>query len=159
VAKYNFKKFFNTGYRIANDEYVSNGHFIIKREMLTKAQNNFVNIFQEDNRINFITKTFKECVDKEYIYNTLEFVPELITDIKNDDKVYQAVIDKDNFAIREEYYNFFKSKKCRIVKVEREISKPAYIYNNDNTIVGIVLPVRINPSKIGEITHYGEIVS
>jgi len=159
MAKYNFKKFFNTGYQIANDEYVSNGHFIIKREVLTKAQNNFVNGFQEDDRIDFIIKTFRECIDKEYIYNTIEFIPEMIADIKNDDKVYQAVIDKDNFAIREEYYNFFKSKKCRTVKVEGDLSKPAYIYNNDNTIVGIVLPVRINPSKIGEITHYGEIVS
>jgi len=159
VAKYNFKKFFNTGYRIANDEYVSNGHFIIKRKVLTKAQNNFIDGFQEDDRIDFIIKTLRECIDKEYIYNTIEFTPETITDIKNDDKVYQAVIDKDNFTIREEYYNFFKSKKCRIVKVEGELSKPAYIYNNDNAVVGIVLPVRINPSKIGEITPYGEIVS
>lgn len=158
MTKYNFRKFFNTGYRIANDEYVSNGHFIIKREMLTKAQNNFVNDFQEDDRIDFIIKTFRECIDKEYIYNTIEFIPKAITDFKNI-RDYQIIIDKDNYAVREEYYNFFKSKKCRIVKVEGELSKPAYIYNNDNAVVGIVLPVRLTPSQIKKVIPYNESVS
>lgn len=157
MANYNFKKFFDIN-KIHNEEYVSNGHFVIKRTTLTKAQNNFVNTFQNDSRIESIMKTFHSFVNDEYKYNTSEFIPELIVMINGTDEDYQTVIDKDHYAIKEEYYNFIKSLKCRIFKVEKELMKPAFIYNEDNILIGIIVPVRVQPSDVEKATSYNEYI-
>jgi len=118
MAGYNFKKFFNIN-KIYNDEFVSNGHFIIRRSALTKSQNSFIDTFEKnDSRLESVINIFNQAVAQEYSLDTAEFNPISITEITSDTSGdYQAVIDDEDIAIKDEYYNFFKSIKCRIFKV------------------------------------------
>jgi len=157
MANYNFKKFFNTN-RIFNEEYVSNGHFIIKRLALTKTQNNYINTFEnKDNRIDNVIRTYNMSIEKEYKYDSIEFKPESITEIHSTDEDYMTLINENNIVIKEEYYNFIISIKCRAFYVED--IKLCYIYNSDNEIIGIVMPVRVLPDDISRSTNYSEYIA
>lgn len=156
MAGYNFKKFFNIN-KIHNDEFVSNGHFIIRRSALTKSQNSFIDTFEKnDSRLESVINIFNQAVAQEYSLDTAEFNPISITEITSDTSGdYQAVIDDEDIAIKDEYYNFFKSIKCRIFKVKDNRIKPLYLYDEEG-LVGIVVPVRITQTDKNKAVNYDE---
>lgn len=154
--KYNFKKFFDDN-KIANNEWVSNGHFAIKRTALKKSHNTFVDTFPDSHSR---AESISSIVEK-FIYNSMndtEFIPTLYNSegFRNSDgKLLPALIDKNNFAINEEYYNFIKDLHCKLIyNKEQETYKPLLIFDEDSEIVGIVLPVRIEHTKILEAIDY-----
>ncbi len=142
---YVFRDFFDYG-RIATQDWVSNGHFIIKRSELRKTQNAFVDTFPEDYRANSIKEVYDNIVDKYHKYsglNDVEFVPKFIDfDFEDSGKHYNILIDKNNVIIREEYYNFVKSLKCKLI-YNTEDTTILIIFNKDNDIVGVLLPIRV----------------
>jgi dTDP-4-dehydrorhamnose reductase len=134
---YNFKNFFKQN-KISNTEYACNAHFIIKRSVLTKAQNNYIDTFIQDTRTDNMMKIYNDVIGKESNY-IIEFVPALLGRIVNKEEEYNIVINSNNTAIKEEYYNFFKAIKCRLFYDTKKGSyEPLTVYNRDNEVVGMV---------------------
>ena len=161
MASYNFKKFF-TDNKIANNEWASNSYFAIKRTALKKSHNTFVDTFPDSHsRAESISSIVEKSISEFYKYNSMndaEFIPTLYNSegFRNSDgKLLPALIDKNNFAINEEYYNFIKDLHCKLIyNKEQETYKPLLIFDEDSEIVGIVLPVRIEHEKILKAIDY-----
>jgi hypothetical protein len=159
--KYNFKKFFDDN-KIANNEWVSNGHFAIKRSALKKSHNTFVDTFPDSHsRAESISSIVEKSISEFYKYNSMndtEFIPTLYNSqgFKGSNGILlPAVINENNIAINEEYYNFIKDLHCKLIyNKEQETYKPLLIFDEDSEIVGIVLPVRIEHTKILEAIDY-----
>lgn len=161
MLKYNFKKFFDKN-KIANSEWVSNSYFAIKRSALKKSHNTFVDTFPDGNsRAESISNIVKDSISKFYDYyskDDAEFIPTLYNKEgfkSSTGKLLPAIIDEHNVAINEEYYNFVKSLRCKLVyNTNQDTYAPLMVFNEDSEIVGIVLPVRIDHEKILKAIDY-----
>lgn len=153
MANYNFRKFFEVpmcnDVPIHNNEYVSNGHFLIKKSELKKNQLDFVNTFALTDSIN---DQFNQIVKNESSKKTIiEFEPERM--FKGED--YNVLI-MNHIAINETYYNFIQSLKCRIFITESDRKHNLLsIYNNNHEFVGVLLPIRLG-SEIEESIEYDQ---
>lgn len=170
---YNFKKFFSERTPIHNDEWVTNGHFLIKKSELKKSQLNYINDFpQEESTINSLKTMIKNESEKDII---TEFIPETIAEvnqIKPIETTYNVVImERDrgykgcnenisviHISLKEEYYNFIQNLKCKVFIVNNDAVNPLSIYNSNNEFVGIVLPHRTAPEVIKDANSYKEYI-
>lgn len=165
--KYNFKKFFKSvekGMSIADDQFVTNGHFIVKKEYLRKPQKDFIEsekegLFAETKNTEQYIKTLYKVLDdaKSMSYNedSTEFVPVYIGEecYKKSTKPFKVVLSENYKCIKEEYYNFFKDIKGEIYyypQLSDIIPFPVY---KDGEMIGLIFPVRPNYS-INNKTEY-----
>jgi len=162
MAGYNFKNFFKDK-EVHNSEYVSNGHFIIKRSLLTKKQNEFIDTFEPNeqlakNIVNILLYVIKRESDMELE----QYIPESINInfVPLSGKKYNIVINKNEIAIKEEYFNFFKSLKCKLY-YDTNASKyaPLIIYDKENNIVGLVCGVKVKPKDINNAIDYNNYIA
>jgi hypothetical protein len=151
MTKYNFKKFFDK-YKMVNDEFASDGHFIIKRSYLKKSQNEFVSTFTPNTHDDLIKQCYNKTDSDTSKYDSKLFEPVYVTKHTEKNEEYNIFINSDNFGVKEDYYNFIKDIKCRIFYFP-ELSKttPMAIYEEDNgkynynypDLVGIIFPCNI----------------
>jgi hypothetical protein len=139
MTTYNFKKFFESKNPIHNEEWVTNGHFMIKKSVLRKSQLNFINPFNHNEQtINqFINGVLKNEMVKDII---AEFIPKYYNGYRH---IIITDINSKEIAIREEYYNFINNVQCKLLLVTDNPLSPIHIYKNDE-FVGIVLPYKID---------------
>ena len=162
MAGYNFKKFFKDK-KVHNSEYVSNAHFIIKRSLLTKKQNEFIDTFEPNEQLakkmmNILLDTIKRESDMEL----KQYIPEFINInfVSSSGEKYNIVINKDEIVIKEEYFNFFKSRKCKLY-YDTKASKyaPLIVYDKENNIVGLVCAVKVKPEELNHVTDYNTYIT
>jgi hypothetical protein len=154
MSNYNFREFFETELtkKYANEEYVSNGHFGLKREYLKKTHNNYINTFPTNDTINQIKDIINRTIDIANRSDSAEFIP---TNAHNYSGSTTLICD--NRAIKEEYYNFIKDIGCRVFYFIKENNKtPFNICNFNSEIVGIVLPVMLKPEMVNNSINYEE---
>jgi hypothetical protein len=151
---YNFRNFFITKSPIHNEEYVTNGYFLIKKSELKKSQLDYINSFEMNEPIiNSLQTMLKNEFEKSI---TAEFIPHLI---KTNVNVLIMNCDNENIsfshvAIMEEYYNFVTTLKCKVFIVNNNSLNPLSIYNSNNEFVGVILPYRITESVITDTQDY-----
>lgn len=158
MLKYNFKKFF-TDYSIHNDDWFSNGYFVINKSILTGTQkkvfdDNEKNEESINNFIEFVNKAKKVYEDTK---EPQEFIPELVILYEKKEKFnifYNRTID---LAIQERYYNFLTNRKCKLYKGERAID-PVVVIDNNSEVVGMVLPVRIDTTWLVSGVDYDDYI-
>lgn len=162
MAGYNFKKFFKDK-KVHNSEYVSNAYFIIKRSLLTKKQNEFVDTFEPNeqlakNIVNILLDTIKRESDMELE----QYIPESINInfVSSSGEKYNVVFNSNEIAIKEEYCNFFTSLKCKLY-YDTKASKyaPLVIYDKENNIVGLVCGVKVKPEDINNAIDYNNYIT
>jgi len=160
MAGYNFKNFFKDK-KVHNSEYVSNAHFIIKRSLLTKKQNEFIDTFETNEQLaRNIVGILEDVIKNESDMEVEQYIPTLInTKFVNKIK-YNIVINNCDIAIKEEYYNFFKSLKCKLYYNARGSKyAPLIIYDEENNIVGLVCTVRVKPEELNNVIDYNTYIT
>jgi len=167
--KYNFKKFFTTvipEHSIADDKFVTNGCFIVKRENLRKPQNDLIKtdtIFTSgkytDEYIKMVHDTFKQAQETASREDATEFIPAYIgTEIdKGIPKPYKVVMTEDYKGIKEEYYNFFKDIKGKIFYYPTLPNYTPFPVYKDNKMIGLIFPVRPQHSLNDKVEYTGEV--
>ena len=100
MAGYNFKNFFKDK-KVHNSEYVSNAHFIIKRSLLTKKQNEFIDTFESNeqlakNMVNILLDTIKRESDMELEQYIPEFIN--INFVSSSGEKYNIVFNSNEIA-------------------------------------------------------------
>ena len=155
MYKYNLKSFFEDRV-IQNDEWVSNGHFVFKKSILSKRQQQMLQkLPQNISKINLILKATEDTknIFMESKERLEEFMPELVFEyILNGIKQIGLYNSKLEIAFNLEYYNMFMKNKCKIYK-GNESYNPAIILKN-NEFVGILMPVRTTPEKLKNAITY-----
>ncbi len=161
MARYNFKNFFKDK-KVHNSEYVSNAHFIIKRSLLTKKQNEFIDTFEENEQLaRNIVGILEDVIKNESDMEVEQYIPTLINtkfvDVNNNK--YNIVIN-NYIAIKEEYYNFFKALKCKLyINTRGSKYAPLIIYDQENNIVGLVCGVKVKPEDINNAIDYNAYIA
>jgi len=127
---------------IHNDQYVSNTFFIIKKEVLTPKQLEYINqhprsemnINSINNALNYYNAHEKEIEKK--------FEPKYIL-IPEDIIIPDTLINGDTF-INKDYYDFIKSRHCNICILKSETKPyPLGIFtDNDYQFVGLLMPIK-----------------
>ena len=162
MAGYNFKNFFKDK-KVHNSEYVSNAHFIIKRSLLTKKQNEFIDTFETNEQLaRNIVGILEDVIKNESDMEVEQYMPTLInTKFVDVNKIkYNIVINNCDIAIKEEYYNFFKSLKCKLYYNARGSKyAPLIIYDKENNIVGLVCGVKVKPEDINNAIDYNAYIA
>ncbi|MGJ0846580.1 hypothetical protein ACR77J_07820 [Tissierella praeacuta] len=150
MLKYNLKDFFKE-VTIHNDEWISNGHFMFRKSILTVGQQKMLEDFPQDtNRIKSLIDVAESTKERfEGSKEKFEFAPDLIFEaevkgIEGEIKESYSVLYNNelDLALREEYYNLFISRGCKIFKGNGSLN-PTLIFK-DNEFVGILLPIRHN---------------
>lgn len=143
--KYNFKKFFNEDHPVIQDEeWISNGHFAIKKQLLRKPQSDYIAKFELNGKIELVRKVIGDYLYGKRDYEYIEFIPaKIIINFKaQNGEIYNLLIDKDGCAIKEQYYNFIMDRKCILSIVSNNKTHPLNI-SKEGRFVGILLQVRI----------------
>ena len=158
MLKYNFKKFFKE-HSLHDDNWFANGHFMLNKSILTAAQKR---VFDDENKTEETISNFLQLVEnaRKFYDNTKEhqqFVPELVS--YYDDKYTSNIFHNNSIdlSIREEYYNFLTSRKCKLYKGERDIN-PVAVIDKDNEFVGFLLPVRVDKNEIVSGIDYDDYI-
>ena len=154
MLKYNFKDFFKERL-IHNNEWVTNGHFLIKKSILTKGQQKMINKHtQDDNKVTQLLSIIDTTKEQfEHTKEQLEFIPESI--FKSN---YNVVCNSNkDLALREDYYNFLINRGCRIYKGNGSVN-PAPILKDDE-LIGIILPFRITEGLINDLMSYDDYIT
>ena len=109
MLKYSLKSFFKENI-LQNKELCSNGHFIIKKSILTKSQIKTIEkLSWDDERIKGLEDILEAEREKFNINTKEEFTPDIISyDLK---MLYDS---KNKVALNHKYYSFFKDKRCII---------------------------------------------
>lgn len=160
MYKYNLKGFFKDTI-VQNDEFVSNGHFIFNKSILTTGQRKMVEAKEQDvKRLEGILPIIKQT--KEYfegLRNQLEFVPEsVVEDYTFKSETYNILHNKElELALKEDYYNFFISKGCKLYKGNGSINPLSII--KDGEFVGVLLPVRIDKDILKNAIDYNTYIT
>jgi hypothetical protein len=162
MAGYNFKNFFKDK-KVHNSEYVSNAHFIIKRSLLTKKQNEFVDTFEPNEQLaKGVVNILNDVIKNEPDMEVEQYIPTLINVnfVDTNNIKYNIVINNCEIAIKEEYYNFFKSLKCKLYFNTRGSKyAPLIIYDEENNIVGLVCGVKVKPEDISNAIDYNTYIT
>ena len=144
--KFKFSDFFKKQNPIYNEEYLTNGHFMVKTSVLNKKQLEMINIYpQNENKIiGLIKGVIQPAEDKKMI---IEFTPEFVK-FKVYDKRLDEIHDmllmgfkEEIYSIRKDYYDFIISNKCKIFIIDDSRVNPYGIFNSDKEMIGIVLPM------------------
>lgn len=166
-TKFSFSSFFKDVEPenvIYNDEWVTNGHFLFKRSILTKTLSKPLLKYPEGDmrKLNFVMDIIRD--EKKNFDNRISeptpFVPDLIfrVRLKNDIKDRLCVYNKKSgIILRNDYYNFFTSRKCKIYKGTSKTS-PAIIVDKNSEFVGILLPAIVDGTTVGKGINYDEYV-
>lgn len=162
MAGYNFKKFF-VDKKIHNSEYVSNAYFIIKRSLLTKKQNEYIDTFDQNEQLaKNIVNILNDVIKSESDMEVEQYIPKLINVnfVDTNNQKYNIVINNYDIAIKEEYYNFFQSLKCKLYYNTRGSKyAPLIIYDKENNIVGLVCGVKVKPEDINNAIDYNNYIT
>lgn len=143
MKQYNFKNFFKKCC-VHDNDFFSNSHFLLKKSILTKKQQEYINNFKENpEKINFILERFKDFFNTNR-EDLIEFIP---THVTTD---YKYITDQ-KIVFNKEYYNFITAKGCKIYYYD--ILKPAPVYKNDKCI-GIIMPVENAKLQLITLTEY-----
>ena len=166
-TKFSFSSFFKDVEPenvIYNDEWVTNGHFLFKRSILTKTLLKPLLKYPEGNmeKLNSVMDLIKNEKEKFHKQSSepILFVPDIIFKVrlKNDIKDRLCVHNKEmGITLRNDYYNFFTSRRCKIYKGTSKAS-PTIIVDKNLEFVGILLPAIVCDTTIRKGTNYGEYV-
>lgn len=164
MARYNFRSFFKGKEPVHNSEWVTNGYFLIKKSILTKSQNNFVNGF--DMKENTIKQLEKNILESEMKKDRVtEFIAETINDsisVKIGEQEIKSIVfctvehESINitFCLNAEYYHFLKALKCNIYITEGYNTRGSlFIYKNDE-FMGLVMPFRAEEKNLIDAINY-----
>ncbi len=91
-----------------------------------------------------------------------QYIPEFINInfVSSSGEKYNVVINSDEIVIREEYYNFFTSLKCKLYyDVNASKYAPLIIYDKENNIVGLVCGVKVKPEDINNAIDYNNYIA
>jgi hypothetical protein len=140
MARYNFKQFFEEKL-IHDDVWVTNSHFMIKKDILTKTQLNYVNKFpMSKDTINQLVKNVISNVENKN--SVTEFKAQQIAHTVDPMLVFNTHNNKE-YCLNSQYYHFIQGRKCTVHITEDEsLYSPMNIYNKNLEFVGIVLPVK-----------------
>lgn len=156
--KYDFKSFFcddsNSSVReYHNDNWISNGHFVVKKSILTKTYLRVVEKYPQDeeamNKVVSIAKASRKIFESKAEDEKVQFVPDFI--MKDFSKNTGNVLYDSNLGVilRQDYYNFITDRKCKIYMGEGRLN-PLVIYDKDGEFAGIIMPVRSNGIDIAK---------
>lgn len=156
--KYDFKSFFyddsNSSVReYHNDNWVSNGHFVVKKSILTKTHLRVVEKYPQDeetmNKVVSMAKASKKLFENKTENEKAQFLPDFI--MKDFSKNTGNVLyDSDlEVMLRQDYYNFITDRKCKIYMGDGRLS-PLVIYDKDGEFAGAIMPVRSNEIDIAK---------
>ena len=135
-----FKDFFTDNNKlIQNDQYVSNTHFLVKKEILTSKQLEYLNSFSitelNNNRINQLLNNFTNIEPiGEY------FTPEYI--IVSHDDITPSILVNGEIFLNKDYYNFLTSRNCKICVLKSDLKNYPLGIFKDHIFVGILMPFR-----------------
>ncbi len=158
MYKYDLKSFFENTI-LQNDEWISNGHFVFKKSLLTKAQKRLLEAYPQDqSKVKDIllpvlndTSDYFQRQEKHF-----EFAPEVIVQNKNGDcNIFYN--NKLEIAFNGEYYNFFISKKCKIYRGNGPYN-PAPIFRGFE-FMGVLLPIRIDKKALDYAIDYNKYIT
>lgn len=140
MTKYSFKQFFEEKL-IHDDVWVTNSHFMIKKDILTKTQLNYVNKFpMSKDTINQLVKNVISNVENKN--SVTEFKAQQIAHTVDPMLVFNTHNNKE-YCLNSQYYHFIQGRKCTVHITEDEsLYSPMNIYNKNLEFVGIVLPVK-----------------
>jgi hypothetical protein len=145
MSNYNFREFFDNEYQkvMHNENYISNGHFLLNKSILKKSQLDFINQYSQNDRVDSLVKNI--LTDEP---DTLtEFIPTKVMSNESFVMIYNGVY----LGVNIEYYNFVKANGCYIYIINDSTRSPYNVYNADNEWIGVILPVRVNPSLTNEL--------
>ena len=140
MTKYSFKQFFKERL-IHDDVWVTNSHFMIKKDILTKTQLNYVNKFpMSKDTINQLVKNVISNAENKN--SVTEFRAQQIAHTVDPMLVFNTYNNK-KYCIDSQYYHFLQGRKCTVHITEDEsLYSPMNIYNKNLEFVGVVLPVK-----------------
>lgn len=164
MLRYSFKGFFQDKSRASrvdvyhNDEWVSNAHFVCKKDILLKSQRNFIDEHKKtelmiddvlDNIINKEIDRFNKINKDERVFTPthINTYPD-----KTENIVYDEVLE---VSIKEKYYNYFTRRNCVIYKGQDD--KNPLIIARNGEFIGILLPCRVGQKLVNQsipITDY-----
>lgn len=143
-----FKEFFkdtisDTNKLIQNEQYVSNTHFLFKKEILTPKQLEYLNSFPitelNNNRIESLLNSFNNFTNIETVGEY--FTPDYII-VSSDEKNNPSILFNNNIFLNKDYYNFLTSRQCKICALKSESKNyPLGIFKN-HIFVGILMQFR-----------------
>ena len=138
MTKYSFKQFFKERL-IHDDVWVTNGYFMIKKDVLTKTQLNYINKFpmSKDTISQLVKNVISNTVNKNSV---TEFKAQQIAHTTDPMLVFNTHNNKE-YCLNSQHYHFVQDRKCTIRITEDEsLYSPMNIYNKNLEFVGIVLP-------------------
>jgi len=131
--------------------------------LLTKKQNEFIDTFETNEQLaRNIVSILEDVIKNESDIEVEQYIPTLInTKFVDVNKIkYNIVINNCDIAIKEEYYNFFKSLKCKLYYNARGSKyAPLIIYDKENNIVGLVCGVKVRPEDINNAIDYNNYIT
>lgn len=150
MLKYNFKKMMQDK-QVQNEEWVCQGHFLIKKSILTKTELKYINPKSEDGYINQLIDSANSMKDRlEALGNRIIFNPTSL-DLDDNKEVNILYDGLNKIAINKEYYNMFTKKGCILYKGENKLD-PILIYKNDE-FVGLLMLINIKDNFKGKINY------
>lgn len=133
-----FKDFFKERI-VHNEEFVSNGHFLIKKEVLTEKQKEFLNQHPiQDDRIQLLVKNYLKGKPLQ------EYIP---THCRECQGYFIQEIEGNLYGIDRKYYDFMTSRGCKIYHLEYKYFAPLGIFKDDE-LIGIVMQVKLDMENI-----------
>ncbi len=138
-----FKSLFKNEKMIVGKNWVSNNHFIVNRDVLTKPQNNWLdkqNLPDEDERLENVTKELCK-------YDVAEkFIAQQIC-CKGNTVAYTPTKDEEKFYVDGRYYHFFTNRKVDIYITDNYNPISALYLIKNNKFVGLLMPLKIKSNK------------
>lgn len=136
---------------IHNEEYFTNGHFMLKKSLLNNTELKRINkVGQDVEKLKGMMEgTIKPIQqDLDHYKSLTEFKPNRVMGIEDvTDRKHAKILvdDATGIALNEYYYNFIvKVKNCTLHAGEG-IYKPLTVINKQGELVGILLPLRLEP--------------
>lgn len=138
MKKYSFKQFFKERL-IHDDVWVTNGYFMIKKDVLTKTQLNYINKFPMSK--DTISQLVKNVISNAENKNSVaEFKAQQIAHTTDPMLVFNTHNNKE-YCLNSQYYHFVQDRKCTIhITEDDSLYSPMNIYNKNLDFVGVVLP-------------------
>lgn len=140
----NFKKFLEHTL-IQNDDWVTNGHFMIRKDALGKSENNFLDKSDHNEQADkFYNEIIKIREQQEYKTKDRQFIGRFIVEGSDYNVITEGNTKDDYIGLMQDYYEWFTKKGFTIHIIDiYDRLKPMGLYKNDE-FVGILLPVLLS---------------
>jgi hypothetical protein len=150
MINYDFKNFFKEKISQQNDEFVTNGYFMISKSVLKKSQLKYVNenLPTRGEIDNLVNGAFKQQINKEII---VDFIPISVGEIiYNEEKNerYEVIFNsfryndnEINVFIQKKYYDFLIDLNCTL-KITGVNSYDFVSIYHESKLAGVIAPVK-----------------